>query len=140
LRDMLAVWLLLTRKNSVSDSQNSLMYLSYFSSAMPFIYLNESVSSNNVSTTINILTTLGFCLSTLALIDLGKSFGVSPAKRHVVNTGVYKFFNHPMYLGYAIAEAGFIFVNRSNFFIYLISLGLYIVRARAENKVLSSTN
>jgi len=50
---------------------------------------------------LNFLSITGFLLATLATIELGDRFGVSPAARgQRCQTGVYKWLGHPMYTGY----------------------------------------
>jgi protein-S-isoprenylcysteine O-methyltransferase Ste14 len=44
-------------------------------------------------------------------ISLGRSFGLVPANRGVVSTGVYRFVRHPIYLGYLITHLGFVMAN-----------------------------
>jgi len=76
----------------------------------------------------------------LALIELGRSFGVTPANRGKISTGVYEFSNHPMYLGYAISEFGVLILNPLNILIYIISIRLYIFRSKKENVFFSFRN
>ena len=44
-------------------------------------------------------------------LSLGRSFGLIPANRGVVSTGVYRFVRHPIYLGYLITHVGFVVAN-----------------------------
>ena len=85
-----------------------------------------------------VIMTVGYTISFLSLIYLGKSFGISPAKRAVVSDGPYKLLKHPMYIGYAISESAFLMIYFSvqNVVIYIMSLGLYFFRAKRENEIL----
>jgi protein-S-isoprenylcysteine O-methyltransferase Ste14 len=83
-----------------------------------------------------LISIIGFSISTLALIELGNSFGVSPANRGMISSGVYRFTNHPMYLGYAISEFGCVLLNPLNVIIYILSMSLYYLRAQSESKIL----
>lgn len=138
LRDVVAVWFLLKRNPDKKQNEFGLVsVMSYISAAFPFFYLG---SSGQISTPVylifNIFSVLGFGLAALALLDLGKSFGVSPANRGKVTSGVYRYFNHPMYIGYAIAEFGLILLNPINAIIYCLSMSLYFYRAKVEEKTL----
>lgn len=137
IRDLAASWFLITRKpNKGEKTPRSIEVLAYLSSSCPFIYLESSHSLPNADLISSILAIIGFTLSTLALVDLGSSFGVAPANRGVIRTGLYRCIEHPMYSGYAISEFGFFFLNPFNFFIWMLSSCLYILRAKKENYVL----
>ena len=84
------------------------------------------------------LAILGFTISTLAIFDLGSSFGVSPANRGLVTNGLYRYARHPMYTGYVIAEFGFVLLNPINLIIWVISVGFYFARTKIEERVLSN--
>lgn len=44
-------------------------------------------------------------------LSLGRSFGLMPANRGVVSTGLYRLVRHPIYMGYLITHAGFVAAN-----------------------------
>ena len=44
-------------------------------------------------------------------LSLGRSFGLMPANRGVVSTGLYRLVRHPIYLGYLITHAAFVAAN-----------------------------
>lgn len=138
LRDIVAAWFLLTRTPSKSArSGYFLEILAYVSSGWSFLYLSADGGNTKASLIASCLSIAGFTLSTLALFDLGKSFGVSPANRGVVRAGIYRYLKHPMYLGYVISESGFIIFNPWNGILWLISILLYVLRAKHEEKNLS---
>lgn len=138
-RDLAASWFLISRKPSKEKNDSRLSeVLAYVSSAYPFIYLNSMHSLPQAGLVSSILAIIGFAISTLALFDLGGSFGVSPANRGVVRTGLYRYVRHPMYSGYAISELGFVFLNPVNLIIYCISIGFYLLRAKLESKILKT--
>jgi len=84
------------------------------------------------------LSLVGAFLSTWAIIDLGRRFGVAPAKRgDICRTGLYRWFRHPIYLGYALVELGGMLLNRSNLPIFILSMGLLVLRAHMENKIVN---
>lgn len=136
-RDLAASWFLISRKPNKDKTDSRLSeILAYVSSAWPFIYLNPQHSLLQASLISSVLAIIGFTISTLAVFDLGSSFGVSPANRVIVRTGLYRYVRHPMYSGYAISEFGFVFLNPINVIIWLISLGLYFYRTKLEDQVL----
>jgi len=138
-RDLAASWFLISRKPSKEKNDSRLSeVLAYVSSACPFIYLNSMQPLPQAGLVSSILAIIGFAISTLALFDLGGSFGVSPANRGVVRTGLYRYVRHPMYSGYAISELGFVFLNPVNLIIYCISICFYLLRAKLESKILKT--
>ena len=44
-------------------------------------------------------------------ISLGRSFGLIPANRGIVSTGLYRLVRHPIYLGYLITHVAFVAAN-----------------------------
>jgi protein-S-isoprenylcysteine O-methyltransferase Ste14 len=44
-------------------------------------------------------------------VSLGRSFGLMPANRGVVSTGLYRLVRHPIYMGYLITHAAFVIAN-----------------------------
>lgn len=139
-RDLAAVFFLLTRKKIVSKTRFELDDLvAYVSCAMPFFYFSSEYPINTIALLIvDILSILGFGVATVALFELGSSFGVTPANRGVITTGIYRYLKHPMYAGYILAEVGFIMINHLNVALFAFSVALYLVRGRAETATLQS--
>ena len=44
-------------------------------------------------------------------LSLGRSFGLMPANRGVVSSGLYRLVRHPIYMGYLITHTGFLLAN-----------------------------
>lgn len=137
-RDLAASWFLISRKPSKEKTDSRVNeVLAYLSSACPFIYLDSCQSLPQAGLLSSTLAVIGFTISTLAVFDLGSSFGVSPANRGVVRTGLYRYVRHPMYSGYVISELGFVLLNPFNFILWGISIALYFYRSMLENTVLN---
>lgn len=136
-RDLAAAWFLITRKTNLEKTNSRMIEtLAYVSNAWPFIYLISLSPLPNAAFFSSILAILGFTISTLALFDLGSSFGVSPANRGAVRTGLYRYIRHPVYSGYMISEFGFVLLNPINLLVWVISGGLYFARTKVEDRVL----
>ncbi len=133
-RELIASINFLRRKNPIAESKNA--FIAYLSSGLPYLYFPPSSLSFELIS--NVLFISGFFIVTLATIDLGKSIGVKAAKRDRVTTGIYKYINHPMYLGYSIAQFGMVLLNPINIFIYILSLFLFFKRSSEENRILNS--
>jgi len=139
LRDVAASWFLLTRNQTLQKSRFGFQdVLAYVSSSMPLMYFSHAEGTPfSLSVTASVLAIVGFVLSTLSLFELGSSFGVSPANRGYIKTGIYRFIKHPMYTGYAIGEVGLALLNPLNVLVFALSTTLYWLRTRYEKLALS---
>lgn len=74
-----------------------------------------------------------------AKASLRRSFGLLPANRGVVSSGVYRVMRHPMYFGYFVADIGFLLVNfgMQNMIVYLVQFALQAGRVVREERLLS---
>lgn len=134
-RDCFATYFLIFRRSQRGPKTDIWkMAVAYLSSALPLIYMRGNMNSA-IS---NVLMISGFALSTVALLELGSSFGVAPANRGFVKTGVYRYLSHPIYVGYGIAEAGAVASNPQNIAIFGVSAALYLFRGHLESKQLQS--
>jgi protein-S-isoprenylcysteine O-methyltransferase Ste14 len=81
----------------------------------------------------------GILLSLVALLVLGKSFGIVAADRGLVTSGPYRVVRHPAYAAYLVSELGFLMLNFSAFNVALLTIvwTLQISRVVAEERVLS---
>lgn len=84
-----------------------------------------------------LLSLLGIVLWIISFYNLRKAFGVLPQKQKRIKTGLYKYTNHPMYIGIYITFLGLSFANKSLpgiIFLNLVILPLLLIRARLEDK------
>ncbi|MEK7160310.1 MAG: methyltransferase [Patescibacteria group bacterium] len=82
---------------------------------------------------------LGLTLWIASYINLRGSFGVLPQKQKRVRTGVYKYFNHPMYIAIWLTFLGISLANASwqaLVFLNVAITPLLFVRAHFEDKKL----
>lgn len=136
-RDVLASWFLMTRNEKFNEkASKKIAVISYVSSAIPVFYFKGTSNSQILIIMSSVISIIGFLLSTLALVELGKSFGVSPAYRGRISTGVYRFTNHPMYVGYFVSESAMIVVSLKNIWIFFLSISFYFYRSVIEDRLL----
>lgn len=85
-----------------------------------------------------LLMTIGLCINIAAKVSLWRSFGLAPANRGVRAGGAYRVVRHPMYLGYFVAEVGFLAVNLNfaNLVKYALGWSMQILRIREEENFL----
>ena len=77
------------------------------------------------------LSALGFLVVIAGKISLGRSFGLIPANRGIVSTGLYRLVRHPIYLGYLITHVAFIAANPTVWNIALLVTADIALLARA---------
>ncbi len=78
-------------------------------------------------------------LLTIARVQLGNAFSVTPQARMLVTHGIYSKIRHPVYVFSALAIAGLVlYVDRPELLLLVILLiPMQVVRARAEERVLT---
>ena len=54
------------------------------------------------------LSAVGLGVVIAGKVTLGRSFGLMPANRGIVSSGVYRFVRHPIYLGYLVTHAAYL--------------------------------
>jgi protein-S-isoprenylcysteine O-methyltransferase Ste14 len=81
---------------------------------------------------------VGLTIVVVGKLSLGRSFGLAPANRGVVSTGVYRLVRHPIYLGYLITHIGFVVANAIdwNLAILAVADAALLVRAVREERTL----
>jgi protein-S-isoprenylcysteine O-methyltransferase Ste14 len=86
-----------------------------------------------------LISAVGLMIVIFGKVSLGRSFGLTPANRGVVSSGVYRIVRHPIYLGYLITHVGFVLANPLNWnFVVLAAADLaLVVRARVEEETLA---
>ena len=84
------------------------------------------------------LESLGLVFVAGAFLSLNRSFGLAPENRGIKTGHVYRYVRHPMYLGYILAEFGFVCNDFSylNVLILAISVSFLLLRLRAEERLL----
>jgi protein-S-isoprenylcysteine O-methyltransferase Ste14 len=82
----------------------------------------------------------GFLISLWAKLSLRRSFGILPANRGVVTSGIYRFIRHPMYCGYFVRDLGFLLPNFGwqNLLVVIVHWSLQTGRILREERVLKS--
>jgi protein-S-isoprenylcysteine O-methyltransferase Ste14 len=82
---------------------------------------------------------VGLAIVIAGKITLGRSFGLMPANRGVVSSGVYRIVRHPIYLGYLITHVAFLAATPSawNIAALLAADAALLARAVCEEQTLS---
>jgi protein-S-isoprenylcysteine O-methyltransferase Ste14 len=82
---------------------------------------------------------IGLSVVVVGKVSLGRSFGLIPANRGIVSTGLYRLVRHPIYLGYLITHVAFVAANPGpwNLAVLLISDVALMARAVCEEDTLA---
>lgn len=85
-----------------------------------------------------LLSSAGVCLVIAGKLTLGRSFGIVPANRGVVDKGPYLLVRHPIYAGYLITHLAFVaaYPRPWNIAVLIISDAALVSRALLEERVL----
>lgn len=59
------------------------------------------------------LSVVGLAIVIAGKVTLGRSFGLMPANRGIVSSGVYRLVRHPIYMGYLLTHVAFLAANPS---------------------------
>ena len=91
------------------------------------------------ATTVSI-SAVGLLVIIAGKMSLGRSFGLMPANRGIVSSGLYRFVRHPIYLGYFITHVAFVAANPSlwNLVVLLTADVAQVARALCEERVLAT--
>jgi protein-S-isoprenylcysteine O-methyltransferase Ste14 len=86
------------------------------------------------------LSAAGLAIIITGKVTLGRSFGLMPAHRGLVCSGVYRLVRHPIYAGYLITHTGFLIAHPSawNLVLLIVSDLALMVRATYEERTLSA--
>jgi protein-S-isoprenylcysteine O-methyltransferase Ste14 len=82
---------------------------------------------------------VGLAIIIAGKMTLGRSFGLMPAHRGLVCSGIYAFVRHPIYAGYLMTHIGFLMAHPSmwNAVVLVVSDIALLVRATYEEHTLS---
>jgi protein-S-isoprenylcysteine O-methyltransferase Ste14 len=91
---------------------------------------------DNISASIGVA---GLLVVIAGKISLGRSFGLIPANRGIVSTGLYRVVRHPIYLGYCITHVAFIAANPTlwNVVVLVVADAAQLARAVCEEGTLA---
>jgi len=128
-----------------------LVWSFYVTFAIPLLYLTniylaysfpKTIPGSSIITIIVgiIIAIIGLSVWITSYLHLGKSFGVLPQKQKRIVSGIYKYINHPMYLGIWLTFLGLSLTNRSRMgilFLCLVITPLLALRVKLEEKKLT---
>ena len=100
--------------------------------------------ASNAAAAPDVLTALisgiGLTFVVTGKLSLGRSFGLAPANRGVVSSGLYQFVRHPIYVGYLITHVAFVIANPLNWNLAILAVAdvALLFRAVREERTLAA--
>jgi protein-S-isoprenylcysteine O-methyltransferase Ste14 len=130
----LIAWLLFTRRAQTVEASWMQTIVAWLSALVPLV-----LAIHHQTLLGQALISLGLLLVLWALSTLGRSFGIAPADRSLVESGPYNYVRHPMYLGELLSLAGAVSGDPSLYNLILIHILLVtlLMRLRWEERILS---
>ena len=85
------------------------------------------------------ISAIGLMIVVLGKLSLGRSFGLTPANRGIVCSGLYRFVRHPIYLGYLITHVGFVVAYPADWNLAVLAAAdvALLLRAICEERTLA---
>jgi protein-S-isoprenylcysteine O-methyltransferase Ste14 len=108
---LVVVLTVLRRASSIVDRSHRARILTVISMMGPVLVRPASVAALAPEIATVLLSTAGLSVVIAGKLSLGRSFGLMPANRGVVSTGLYRLVRHPIYMGYLVTHAGFVAAN-----------------------------
>jgi protein-S-isoprenylcysteine O-methyltransferase Ste14 len=108
---LVVVLTMFRRSAGTVDRSFQARVLTAFSMFGPPLVKPASFAAMAPETLTALISGMGLLLVVIGKVSLGRSFGLTPANRGVVSSGVYRFVRHPIYMGYLITHIGFVIAN-----------------------------
>lgn len=136
---LVVAFTLVRRPAEVVDRSWKARTLTMFSTFCPPLLRPVAVAALGPESLTVIVSAIGLMIVILGKISLGRSFGLTPANRGVVCSGVYRFVRHPIYLGYLITHVGFVIAYPAawNIAVLLAADVALMLRAMCEERTLA---
>jgi protein-S-isoprenylcysteine O-methyltransferase Ste14 len=137
---LVVVLTVLRRATSIVDRSHRARVLTAISMMGPVLVRPASVAALAPEVATVLLSAAGLSIVIAGKLSLGRSFGLMPANRGVVSSGLYRLVRHPIYLGYLITHAGFVAANPTFWnLLMLVAADLALMwRAVCEEQTLSA--
>lgn len=140
--ELISVGLLIFARDSVNVRMTFLAILStvcgtfYYLLFDFFKYPTTGIISSEAGV---LLQAAGILLQIYSKLSLGRSFGLLPANRGVVDSGAYRFIRHPIYASYMVGHIGFIlsFFSFWNLGILFFAYIFQFIRIKEEEMILN---
>jgi len=112
--ELLVVVLTLARRTAIDiDRSWRVRWIAAVSITGPFLLRPATGMGPSLEVYASAVSVIGLGIVVAGKIALGRSFGLLPANRGVVSSGLYRVVRHPIYLGYLLTHGAFLATNPS---------------------------
>jgi protein-S-isoprenylcysteine O-methyltransferase Ste14 len=108
---LVVVLTVLRRSTTVVDRSYRARVLTALSMLGPVLVRPAGVAALAPEAVTVLFSACGLTVVIAGKLSLGRSFGLMPANRGVVSSGLYRIVRHPIYLGYLLTHVGFAAAN-----------------------------
>ena len=136
---LVVVFTVVRRSPSIVDRSVRARVLTTLSMIGPPLIRPASVAALAPEFVTVLISALGLLIVIAGKVSLGRSFGLMPANRGIVSTGLYRLVRHPIYMGYLITHIGFLAANPTAWngaMLVLADIAL-LMRAKCEERTLA---
>ncbi len=139
--ELLVVVLTIIRRHaSHVDRTLKVRLIAAVSVAGPFLLRPEAAAALFSEPLVLAISGAGLAVVIAGKLSLGRSFGLLPANRGIVCSGIYRSIRHPIYLGYLLTHVSFLMANASlwNILALVTADIALLLRARLEERTLQT--
>lgn len=136
---LVVVFTVIRRNPSIVDRSMRARVLTTLSMLGPPLIRPADVAALAPEVVTVVISGIGLFVVIAGKMSLGRSFGLMPANRGIVSTGVYRLVRHPIYAGYLITHIGFLAANPTIWngaMLVLADIAL-LLRAKCEEQTLA---
>ena len=136
---LVVVFTVIRRNPSIVDRSMRARVLTTLSMLGPPLIRPADVAALAPEVVTVVISAIGLFVVIAGKVSLGRSFGLMPANRGIVSTGVYRLVRHPIYAGYLITHIGFLAANPTpwNGAMLVLADVALLMRAKCEERTLA---
>jgi protein-S-isoprenylcysteine O-methyltransferase Ste14 len=136
---LVVVFTVIRRSPSIVDRSIRARVLTTISMMGPPLIRPASVEALAPELVTVIISAAGLTFAIAGKVSLGRSFGLMPANRGIVSTGLYRLVRHPIYMGYLITHVAFLAANPTmwNTAMLVVADLALLMRAKCEEQTLA---
>jgi protein-S-isoprenylcysteine O-methyltransferase Ste14 len=135
---MVVVLTIFRRRTNIVDRSVAAMVVTTLSLVGPPLLRPSSGPALLPDAMTALISAFGLCFVIAGKFSLGRSFGLAPANRGIVDSGPYLLVRHPIYTGYLVTHIAFLAAHPRplNLAIVVIADSALVIRALLEERVL----